>query len=586
MSVYYRAASGGVPECFVLLLEPDWSEPVKLTYSLASEQSEGLTGIEYRVPAHRSVRLRQTWTSLLDEAEAAALREALAVLAGRRFAVPIWPDAIALAPMHAGQKVISWNDAGAYSIDDPAGPFPYARYTPLLVGRLKSRPTINPMGGQHYAVELDLQEDSPFELRIDPAAGTTPGSFTWEPNWAEDLSDLSRDQLRISDIGQGRELGVAGANGTPRWGEAAGFCFDRDEAAAALRFWVARRGSVDAFSVPAWGRPGTATAVTPDTYQARFDADVLTYDFITPSVVETTLKFWQQVTLTGSPPPSQAGDARGHCYTFRWDGGTTSRLTSWEHAIVYGSDTWVPARISKMQLRTTMESWGDECDVGLFAEEPGNPMAPILAGEAERRLSVEIAEVVLDASGAVLSFTEIFTGEVRSAELKGDKIVGKAASFGGVFARKIPHFFIQNGCNYSVFSVPCGLLKAAWATTGPVGGSLPGDSITFVPSAAPSGTYADKWFAAGWLEVTSTDGAFHRRAVLDCSESAGTWTLKLNRLLPATCAGQTATVYPGCDGNYSTCKAKFSNGARFGGHPFTPAFIATSEGSATSPKVK
>lgn len=586
MSVFYRAASGGVPECFVLLLEPDWSEPVQLTYALASEQSEGLTGIEYRVPAHRSVRVRQAWTCLLDETEAAALREALASLAGRRFAMPIWPDAIALAPMHAGQKILSWDDAGSYAIIDPIDPAPYARNTPLVVGRIKARPTVTPIGGKHYTVEFDIQEDSPFELRIDPASGTTPGSFTWEPDWAEEISDLSRDQLRVSELGQGREAGVAGTNGTPRWGESAGFGLDRDEAVALLRFWVAHRGSVDAFSVPAWGRPGVATPLTPDTYQARFDADTLTFVFRTPTVVECSLKLWQQVTLSGSPPPSQAGAARGHCYTFRWEGGTTTRLTSWEHSVAYGGQTWVPARISKMQMRTTMESWGDECDVAVFAEEPGNPIAPILAGEAERRLSVEIAEVVLDAAGVVTSFTEIFTGEIRSAELKGDKLVGKAASFGGIFSRKIPRFYIQNGCNYSVFSGPCGLAKATWAKTGPIGGTLPGDSVTFVPGSAPSGTYADKWFAAGWLEVTGTDGSAHSRAILDCSESSGTWTLKLNRLLPATCAGQTASVYPGCDGNYSTCKGKFANGAQFGGHPFTPAFIATSEGTGTSPKMK
>jgi len=586
MSVHFRPASDGIPECFILLLEPDWAEPVTLTYRIASEQSEGLTGIEYRVPAHRSMRIAQSWVCLLDETEAAALREALASLAGRRFAAPLWPDAIALPPMHAGQKVISWDDAGSYSIDPAGGPYPYPRSAALVVGRLKSRPTLTPIGGQHYTVAFELLEDSPFDLRLDPATGTTPGTFTWEPDWAEEISDISRDQLRTSDLGQGRELGIAGTSGTPRWGEKATFSFDRDEAAAALRFWVGHRGSVDPFTVPAWGRPGTATALTPDNYQARFDGDALSYEFRTPTVIEAQMKFWQEVALTGSPPPSQAGDARSHCFTFRWEGGTTTRLTAWEHPIAYSSQTWVPARVSKQQMRTTMESWGDECDVTLFAEEPGNPLAPLLAGESEQRLSVEIAEVSLDASGNVVTFTEIFTGEIRSAELRGDKLVGKAASFGGIFSRKIPHFLIQKGCNYSVFSGPCGLLKASWVITGAIGGTLPTDSVTITPASPPSGTYADKWFAGGWLEVTGTDGSAHRRAILDCSESSGTWTLKLNRLLPATCSGQTASVYPGCDSNYSTCKAKFSNGSRFGGHPFTPAFISTSEGSATSPKVK
>jgi hypothetical protein len=39
--------------------------------------------------------------------------------------------------------------------------------------------------------------------------------------------------------------------------------------------------------------------------------------------------------------------------------------------------------------------------------------------------------------------------------------------------------------------------------------------------------------------------------------------------LPA--AGASVALYPGCDGVFSTCSAKFVNQLNFGGHPFLPA---------------
>jgi hypothetical protein len=102
------------------------------------------------------------------------------------------------------------------------------------------------------------------------------------------------------------------------------------------------------------------------------------------------------------------------------------------------------------------------------------------------------------------------------------------------------------------------------------------------PHTPASGDYFDTWLLGGWVEVLDGTGQLRRRGVLNCSQAAGVWTLTLNRPLPASCAEETATVYPGCPGDYSVCKAKFFNGAKFGGFPFMPKWITTASGKGNS----
>jgi hypothetical protein len=586
MPVTYRAAAGGIPDVFVLLLPPNWQTAPEITYSLASEQVEGLTGIDERRPAHRALRIRQRWSCTLDESDAASLEQALAAIGTKRVAMPIWPDLYAPGGvwMHLPQYTLSWSDAGLVSIDaGTTGPFPYTNHAPLCVGRLVGKPRFTRLGGKQYGVDFEVREDSAYSLRIAPATGSTPEEFTWEPNWGNPLEGMSRDQLRTQDLGQGRESAVAGGNGTLRWGQEGGFQFaDRADAASFLRFWVAMRGACDSFTVQQWGQPGAPTDDTPAEYQAVFAADSITFRYVTPTIIETTIKVWQEIE-TEAP---QSGEEETDFFKFTWAGGSPTRLTSCERSLTYSGNTYTPAKISQVRLRKTLKPFGDTCDVEIFSEDAGNPLLPLFNGEVERTLSIEIGKATIDSAGTVSGYMQTFSGTVREVELQGDKLVGHCVVYGGIFRRKLPGFRIQPRCNYSLFSAPCGLAKGDWDTTGPIGGTLPGATVTFTPSSAPTGDYADKWYAGGWIEVTGTDGSFNRRYVMDCSESSGVWTLQLQRPLPATCSGQAATAYPGCDGNRTTCIEKFDNYSKFGGFPYVPEFIATSSGSATTPKTK
>lgn len=572
-----------VPECYMLLVAPDWGTAPEIAYRVVTDQAEGGTGIEDRATESRALRLRLTASWQLSAAETVALRTALANLEDRRWGLPLAPDSDVSSWIHAPQRRVSWTDAGTVAVLAPGDAVPHPHVAPLLIARLVRREEIAVQGGAHYAVALTFEEDAPWDCRIDPAAGTVPTDWEWDPDYTSDPVDRSRDQLREVQLGGGRELGIAGADGTPRWGQAAAFTLQRAQIAALLRFFLDRRGSTRAFEVPSWCRPGADTPQQPHTLTARFDKDVLTIRYETPWWARLEVALWQEVALEEG---TQEQAQRAMLYTFSQDGGSTVRLTSCEHALTTGGHTWTPARVEHRDHVGTLTLVGDACEIAVFAGEQNHPLRAALAGEAERRLFVTVTEAVLDASGAVTTTTEIFSGEVRSVQHSGDALVARAAAFGAVFSRVVPRFYVQRGCNYVLFDSCCTLAKAAHVRTGPVGGTLPSATVTFTPSAAPTGDYAAKWFAGGWLEVTGTDGQFHRRAVLDCSVAAGVWTLKLNRSLPATCAGQSASAYPGCDGNYSTCGAKFANADNFGGHPFVPDFISTSDGAGAAAKVK
>jgi hypothetical protein len=515
-----------------------------------------------------------------------SLRQALAQMADRRIGVPLWPDAYSPSSnwLHAPQKVISWNQTGAYEITSATGSYTYAKAAPLLIGYLNKRPTIEPANGGLWNVKFDLYEDSPWDCRISPASGYVPTDFIWDPDWTG-IDDLSRDQLRKVEIGQGRQVGMAGGDGTARWGQEAGIpLFSRGEIADFLRFWADRQGSVKPFSCPAWCQPSGATSSTPSSYVARFDKDLVEVTYKTPRVGYTKLKLWQEVAVSGGVP--QYGPARTYLYIFTWDQYPEVRLTSWEHALSAGGNEYTPSLVGHDQLRRTLSSLGDECNVTCFEGDASNPLKALVAGESERRLTVEILQAIVDSTGAVLNMAQVFAGEVISAETKDSTIIGHAMTQGGRFKRKLPRFFIQKGCNYTLGDACCKIAKSSLAVSGTLSGI--NTTSTVILTAAPTlpAGYANKWFASGWLDVTGTDGSHHRRAILDCSKSGSLFTLSLNRPLPSSCEGRTATAYPGCSGDYSECSGKFSNSANFGGFPWLPAYLSTSSGNGSTPKAK
>jgi len=128
---------------------------------------------------------------------------------------------------------------------------------------------------------------------------------------------------------------------------------------------------------------------------------------------------------------------------------------------------------------------------------------------------------------------------------------------------QIPRNILQPTCIHTLFDAGCTLNKASFGVSGIVqAGSTVNKLITSL-------TQADGYFDNGQLVFTSGTNNGHIVAVKAYLNSSGTVFFVVP--LPATpSAGDTFTIYPGCDKTQATCSGKFANLANFGGFPYVP----------------
>ena len=124
----------------------------------------------------------------------------------------------------------------------------------------------------------------------------------------------------------------------------------------------------------------------------------------------------------------------------------------------------------------------------------------------------------------------------------------------------MPRNLYQPTCGHTLYDSGCGLIKNAFGTAGLVtAGSTP--AILLWSGAAAAYVQGTIFFSSG----TNAGGSATVK-----SAAAGV-SLTLGYPLAATpAAGDTFTIYMGCDHTKATCQAKFGNLANFRGFPFVP----------------
>jgi uncharacterized phage protein (TIGR02218 family) len=102
-------------------------------------------------------------------------------------------------------------------------------------------------------------------------------------------------------------------------------------------------------------------------------------------------------------------------------------------------------------------------------------------------------------------------------------------------------------------------------------GTVAGCEDGRVLTAAGLGDFAEGWFARGRLRFTGGANAGASMEVKRHAPGPGGATIELWQAMPrAVSAGDTFEVTPGCDKQFATCRAKFSNAANFRGFPHMP----------------
>jgi len=610
--------------CVLLILPPDWSRALRVTAQIPVELDESVTGVQERRAGASVPRWAMSYDAYLEGTELQTLRAVMGGLAGKRVAVPFWPDAAWSdvdwsERLLNGQAHAAWADGvGAITspvvstvavvnlgvadpeeeVTAPAGTLGIGsdgsiwykasgsgntgwvakdQAAALLVGRLSV--TFDAITPDSADLDLSIIEDSDWSLRLTPRE-TDPAAWdeTWELNWSKDPRQDQRTLEDYDSIGRSRVQAQTGDTARV-WRQKAALQLDRQQLAELVAFWAARKAGHEAFDLPSALQPGVETTAAPHAFdtgngQVRFADKELRIDLVDPALAELQIQFEQQIeTADHEEAPAS------YAYLYKWTyEGTSAYLTDWESPISALSQTWTPARVEHGRLRQSLKPQNEDCEITVWLDDLAL-IQPMLRMESESPVSVIIYEMELPAGTPQM----LFSGSAWTARGTGKKVKVKAAAFGGVMSQRLPRFMHSVDCNHTLFSHGCirrrptQMAQSAWQSTGLYQDQWADAKVLLhTPSfATPVGVSpADHFFKGGWLET----GSGSTRQVREITGSwliTGVVYLLLARPLRTDliAANQQVRFWPGCDGQYSTCGTKFTNTLNFGGMPFQPAWI-------------
>ncbi|MDD2725407.1 MAG: DUF2163 domain-containing protein [Methylovulum sp.] len=156
--------------------------------------------------------------------------------------------------------------------------------------------------------------------------------------------------------------------------------------------------------------------------------------------------------------------------------------------------------------------------------------------------------------------THLFKGMVSDAGCDATKIKLTLSAPTVLLNVDMPRNLYAASCIYTVYDTGCGLSRTAQAVDAIVS---PGADTRSIHCNL---TQADNYFDIGKLQFNSGANAGVVRSVRDYQSG----TVVLNYPLPvAPAAGDTFTIWPGCDKRRVSCQA-FGNEPRYRGYPYMP----------------
>jgi len=303
-----------------------------------------------------------------------------------------------------------------------------------------------------------------------------------------------------------------------------------------------------------------ATTILSHLLLARFQEATLEWEYTTPYLATTKLKFVELPHEYENPPAALPEPA--YLFCFIEAGVQISYFTSYENTITIPTGTWagtwVPAPFSFDKIKTGLKLDQETLEFKSFKFD-GNPLNKLWPFALDGLLTLFVVEV--DAQRPLSSTAKVrFYGDVWSVD---SDYKAKAIAFGNLFDRKFPRFLLMTSDNYIQFSDATHLPADAFKITGTV--TATGGQVITVSGAA-AGKPAD-YFAGGWMELASGFGPnFERRGILHNSGP----TFHIDRPLLKISGQPAYSFFPGYDGSIDQCDTKFNNRINYGGHAYIP----------------
>lgn len=290
---------------------------------------------------------------------------------------------------------------------------------------------------------------------------------------------------------------------------------------------------------------------------------------------------------------------RADVYSITLSTGATSYFTSYESSI---TTAIFPSAILNTYLKGwTIKRGATTQSVGLDAQEldltispkwdnSGGP--PLIAGYtlmqaarlgildnakvsyAKMFLSIPVGIAPLDTSPKGVAF---FQGVVSDIDVGRFSVQLKISSNILVLSQvQMPRNLWQAGCVHTVYNAGCAILKSSFTSSGTVG------TVTNSSLFNTNLTQADDYFDLGVITFTSGLNNGFQTTVKSFLHTSGV----VQTMLPfpsSVVAGDTFTIYPGCDRLQGTCVAKFSNLIHFKATPYVPVPETLYDGGTSNP---
>ena len=588
----------GDEEFYLFRAAPDWSQGVRISHALKTVVAEGQTGRQSRRPVIEAARFRMTAAWLLKRSGISAIKEILGDERHLRWALPLWP---ALANNRSAYDAAIYTAAYTLNFDSngyevfQTSLIPEALnhkwLVPLIFGRPAKRPELEARGAKAASFALELEEDSPFAMRV--AVNPVEIGESWpsslKPNGTR-IVDLSSDRLDLTEMGNIRERQVDGEDAPPRWGQDAEFTFAKAngfQVRTLLSFFTACVGRVKSFAQPFWfvNAPGYGTqdseeetdesvTVNPMVGFASDEVELLYY---TNGAAKAQLRFWQRPHEENGgidgEVPEQPATAFLLDFEYRIPTSLHYRFTDYEKPLQLDATRVFEPRPFELSDPT----WSFIVDKSTMQLKSyrfaGNPLQKFLPFNLEGQLGITIYSC--DPSDPPATAEIVWKGTVENVSASGKVLTAKCLAFGGMMDRRLPRPLLQPGCNWNVFDRNCRADQVRYRRTSTIAG-IDGTALTIAGISEASG-----WLTGGYLETGSGEG-FERRQILAHNGS----TLSLLKPLRHATVGQSLTLWPGCDGEFATCKSKFDNAINFGGFKDMPAKNPTVQAIDTDQNIR
>lgn len=267
---------------------------------------------------------------------------------------------------------------------------------------------------------------------------------------------------------------------------------------------------------------------------------------------------------------SRAPFFKADCYTWTFLDGTVLRTTDADVALTYGGNTFASCAPGMERTKVTVQvgTESDSVDIMVYPKST-DTVSGLIWQQAARLGYLDGAKVLIETAylsawPTVTGVYHVFQGFVSDLMPERGQIKVTVKDALELLAQQFPHNVYQSVCLHTVYDAGCGVLKSSFTATGTVSASPAPTTTSFKTGNAQAAGYFDQGV------VTFTSGANNglKRTVKSYDPSTGfTFALPLPT---APSAGDTISVFAGCDKTLATCRAKFNNSGRFRGFPWVP----------------